>query len=121
MPEPLARLDEIAEAATPGPWYRGNAEVYTPAVGRACGGDYRVVLPGSTAAKDLDYIATFSPELVKRLLAVVGIVNDHRSYCGAIDRLNTALSDLFAYLEDENEKEAWAAGEGPGLNPAEKP
>ena len=100
MPEPLARLDEIAKAANLG-------------YGAGCCHD----CDRQVAA----YIATFSPELVKRLLAVVGIVNDHRSYCGAIDRLNTALSDLFAYLEDENEKEAWAAGEGPGLNPAEKP
>ena len=83
MPDPLARLDEIAEDTN-----------------RMYGAEWSHLPDGVTEISAV-YIATFSPELVKRLLAVVGIANEHRGYCGAIDRLETAIADLIRYLEAE--------------------
>jgi hypothetical protein len=69
-PDPLTDLAEKAKRATPGPWHRGAAEVYAA---QESGDPYDILLPGSSAPRDLDYIAACSPE---RILALVERVRE---------------------------------------------
>ena len=71
MTDRLQELQQVAEAATPGPWHyeydpmenRQQHFIVTP-VGRA-------VVPFHSETADARFIATFNPETVLKLLAVV--------------------------------------------------
>jgi len=79
MSDPLARLDEIAEAAN-----------------RMYGAEWSHLPDGVTESSAV-YIATFSPGLVKRLLAVARAVEPSTAFCPVCrsDQMIYGRSEVF--------------------------